>query len=140
MDEQTEFDKAMQADPDNESIHRVYADWLSERGRDDEAEYHRRWTPAVRIAEQWFENMGGEHFNPYDLDNEKAVSGAELIQAGHDYLATGERYCQYGDQSLMDWMYQEDSRREFWANWAIATGITPPEGIEQDGHVFKCSC
>ncbi len=140
MDERAEFERAMRDNPDDIATHRIYADWLSERGHDDEAAYHRRWTPAVRVAERWFENLGGQHFNPYDIDSEKGIPAEELIQAGHDWLAKGESYTQHGDETLQEFMWDEFNRRQFWDNWEMATGIKPPDGTEQDGFIFRCAC
>ena len=46
LDEQA-FIAAMKANPEDEAPHKVYADWLDEHDRPEEADYHRRWTVHV---------------------------------------------------------------------------------------------
>lgn len=52
-DERAAFEAAIAADRYDQTSRLVYADWLNERGRDDEAEFQRRWTPEWQRSEDW---------------------------------------------------------------------------------------
>lgn len=49
--EQAAFEMALQSDRYDLVTHRAYADWLTEQGRDAEAEHHRSWTVEWQQAE-----------------------------------------------------------------------------------------
>jgi uncharacterized protein (TIGR02996 family) len=71
MDEQKAFLAEIALNPDDETPHRIYADWLEEHGELDEAEKHRQWTTRRHRAEQWLRNYALE-IRPYDdADPEK---------------------------------------------------------------------
>lgn len=52
-DDEKAFLAHFDATPDDVAPHHMYADWLEERGRDDEAAYQRRWTAEIGKAERW---------------------------------------------------------------------------------------
>src|SRR5207248_10839401 len=53
---------AIEAAPDDEAPHKVFADWLDEHDRPEEADWHRLWTPkAGRAARAWFRTFAAAH-------------------------------------------------------------------------------
>ncbi len=49
-----EFDKTLLADKYDQTTRLIYADWLEERGYDDEAVWQRSWTPEWQGSEDYF--------------------------------------------------------------------------------------
>lgn len=47
------FEAALKKDVYDEVTHKVFADWLSENGFDEEAEYHYTWTKEKQEAIDW---------------------------------------------------------------------------------------
>ncbi len=116
----------MAADPDNESLHRIFADFLVERGEDAEAEYHRTWTIKVR-AEEWLRNFARD----VDADYDEMMSVAKTHCKGHggweDYLNEGGKW------------EGEATPPEFWTHYTILTGGEPNMKYGPPG-IFSCSC
>lgn len=86
---------------------------------------------------RWMEAIAAEHHHPYrseDLPGPQ-VTADELIQAGYDFVNTGEMFTQHGDDTLRSKL----NCREFWYHWQRITGvIVRPETIEEIP--FSCSC
>lgn len=126
------FEKALGADPYDTVTRSVYADWLEEQGRDDEAaEQRRRAGKEWRDAREWltdFAKEGGE-----DGYGEKAmpITLDDLIEAGHN------GFTQVGSSDLQG-MMRGDTRGEFWKHWSAYTGASA-DGRE-DTNPFSCTC
>jgi uncharacterized protein (TIGR02996 family) len=133
------FLKAIAAAPTDEAPHKVYADWLDEHDRPEEADWHRLWTPkAARAAQKWFQKFAAEHSD--DLgEGGPPYSAEDMIQFGRDFLRSGTPHVQYG-MSLQEFMSADAHRRAFWRNWALATGTYVPEETAETGYVFSCTC
>jgi hypothetical protein len=82
---------------------------------------------------KWMERTAARHYAPYE--NDRQYTAADLIQAGKDYLESGEYFTQQGSESLRD----EINAREFWTHFQNITGIIVPSD-ELDVAPFSCSC
>ena len=130
---------AIEAAPNDEAPHKVYADWLDEHDRPEEADWHRRWTAkGARAARAWFRKFAAEHSDEFG-DGGSGYTAEDMIQYGRDYIRDGSYHVQYG-MSLMEFMEDDANRREFWRNWALATGTYVPEETAETGYVFSCTC
>jgi uncharacterized protein (TIGR02996 family) len=130
---------AIAAAPDDEAPHKVYADWLDEHDRPEEADWHRLWTPAAaRAARKWFQTFAAEHSDELG-EGGPPYTAKDMIQYGRDFLRDGSYHVQYG-MSLQEFMSADASRREFWRNWALATGTYVPDETAETGYVFSCTC
>ncbi|HKB01074.1 MAG TPA: TIGR02996 domain-containing protein [Gemmataceae bacterium] len=133
------FLAAIEAAPADEAPHKVYADWLDEHDRPEEADWHRLWTPkAAHKARKWFEEFAAEHSDDYG-EKVPAYTADDMIQFGRDYLRDGSTHMQYG-MSLQEYMFGDAKRRRFWRNWALATGTFVPDETADTGYVFSCTC
>ena len=137
--DERDFLAAIEAAPADEAPHKVYADWLDEHDRPEEADWHRQWTAkAARAARAWFRDFATEH--SHDLDESGPPYTAEdMIQFGRDFLRDGTPHVQYG-MSLQEFMSGDRGRREFWRNWALAAGTYVPDETAETGYVFFCTC
>lgn len=59
----------------------------------------------------------------------------DLIQAGRDYLDSGDRLVQQDSETLRD----DTNAKEFWKHFQVITGIVVPES-ELDSVPFCCTC
>ena len=139
MSDETAFLRAIESAPDDEAPHKVYADWLDEHDRPEEADWHRAWTTAAaKAARRWFRDFASRHEKSYE-DGGTTYTAAEIIEAGRDFLERGEYHTQFG-MSLQDYMSSDDDRARFWQNWALATGTYVPAETAETGYVFSCTC
>ena len=130
---------AIEAAPNDEAPHKVYADWLDEHDRPEEADWHRAWTPKeARAARTWFRKFAAEHSDEFG-DGGPPYTADDMIQFGRDYLRDGSYHVQYG-MSLQEFMFVDGNRRTFWRNWALATGTFVPDETAETGYVFSCTC
>ena len=86
-DEQA-FHAAMAASPMDEAPRKVFADWLDERGRDDEATYWRKWTWEVAKAEGWLR----EFARLADMTYERVIMAAVKMRDTGERTGTGMRF------------------------------------------------
>lgn len=115
------FLAAIAKDPYDESAHRVFADWLEERGEDEESLFHRQWTKEKQEAWDFFKELAPKLSMTYD----------ELMKCGDD-IATGE-FC-FGEVDAPDWM--NDKWHDFQKHWQTLNGKRdfPKETA------FRCAC
>lgn len=148
MDEQQRLAKkaledALAADRYDLAAHRVLADLLEEAGLDDEAEFHRSWTPewqrAYDAAERWL----------YEFAESVGLSYEQVIEAGHEFLKDG-----YGldtgvnmapENAFYGHQYEQEGKPwivdDYWANWrTVMQCYTPFDPDDPDRIPFKCSC
>jgi uncharacterized protein (TIGR02996 family) len=131
---------AVAAAPDDEAPHKVYADWLDEHDRPEEADWHRLWPPkAARAARTWFQSFAAEHSEEMEEEFGEKYTAEDMIGFGRDYLRDGSYHVQYG-MSLQEFMYDDANRQAFWRNWALATGTFVPDETVDTGYVFSCTC
>ena len=82
MSDEQAFRAAIAASPDDIGLRRVFADWLDENDRPEEAAYQRRWTPEVGNAESWLAAFAVEAGLTYE----------EVVMAARRYWLTGNDY------------------------------------------------
>lgn len=158
--EETAFRRAIAAAPADEAPRKVFADWLDEHDRPEEAAWYRTWTTAAAAAaREWLTAFaaGHDHDPAYYLyrfaeretaDPPGRVPVDDLIRAAREWYAAKARgdewptpFTQMGSASLRDFMSESlANRRAFWRAWALATGTFVPAEIVQTGYVFSCSC
>lgn len=128
-----DFLRRLEADEDDAATRLVYADWLEDRGEDDEAARQRAW-PA---AKAWLVEFASRHTN----GGEEAIIWEDVRDAGREYIETGGNswFTQIGDESLRDEMRKDGQRAEFWRCVSVVTGLPVPEWL-RDSHPFSCSC
>lgn len=156
-DEQAFLDR-IAATPADYAPHGVYADWLDENDRPEEADWHRAWSTAKAAeARAWFDKFAEDNSGTRDDPDgyNRRYVGQEIIDIGVDYLRTGHAHTQYG-MSLQEAMYDKATRKAFWANLALVTGVcplqkadTPFDGETEsdeyddygiDEYPFSCTC
>ena len=131
---------AIDAAPDDEAPHKVFADWLDEHDRPEEADWHRLWTPkAAKAARTWFGSFATEHSEDLEARSGEKYTAEDMIGFGRDFLTDGRLHTQYG-MSLQEFMFDDDNRQKFWRNWALATGTFVPDDAVEEGYVFSCTC
>ncbi len=123
--QQLAFLKAIEENPADRANRLVYADWLEERGLDDEAQAQRDWviSPLKKRSEDWLRNFAE---GSADLSFEELMVGAKRYVETGRYLVDGGRW---------EGFYTPD---EFWWHYEILTG----ECVEESnrGNFFSCSC
>jgi uncharacterized protein (TIGR02996 family) len=119
--ERRAFLEAIEKDRYDKELRLVFADWLEERGEDDEAvEQRRRATEEWKEADQWM----------YEFAKEVGLTYEECIQAGYDLgLSTGSNF----DPENYDYPDR------YWTNWEMITGKEVDEDYKID-MPFSCSC
>lgn len=131
---------AIEAAPDDEAPHKVFADWLDEHDRPEEADWHRLWTTkAARAARAWFQSFAAQHSVEYEEEGFPPYTAKDMIGFGRDFFRDKSEHVQYG-MSLQDFMFDDRNRQTFWRNWALATGTFVPDETVEDGYVFSCTC
>lgn len=143
------FEDALKEDRYNSTVRLIYADWLEENGFDDEAvEQRRRAKPEWIDADKWmhdFASRGGQYCSNYgsEEDDWRDITYEDLIQAGYDYIKTGDHFVQMGSETLRSLMYEEG--QTWWKSWSIITGEELSEDLESGKTIyrsapFSCSC
>lgn len=154
QDEQAFLDR-IAATPADYAPHGVYADWLDENDRPEEADWHRAWSAEkAAAARKWFDKFAEENSGVWE--DSKEYTGQEIIDIALNYQVTGHRHTQHNSQDLQDAMYDRETRKTFWHNLGLATGVYPgkprdnPFDAEMDSpdeddyydyeNPFSCSC
>ncbi len=156
-DEQ-QFNDAIAANPMDQATRLIYADWLDEQGRSDEADRQRQWVPAVTFLAEFT----GERYNDenYDDDQRDRLPGpikfrysevmAEIEYWKECVVKNGQPYrtrsgydtiydlC-FSTNHAQDALYDEATRKEFWRHVEVITGVkAPPEIADQES--YRCAC
>lgn len=120
------FEAALKKDVYDEVTHKVFADWLSENGFDEEAEYHYTWTKEKQEAIDWIHEWEDKlNLSKGQLLWTKPEDAYEIISVGD---AENERneFCEY-------------RREEFLRKLELATGLRFTE--DNEPHIwFSCGC
>lgn len=120
------FLKALGQDRYDEATHRAFADWLSEHGLDDEAEYHRLWTPERQAAEDHLRKVASECEMNYDA-----------------FMKAVERFLDTGHQLGLPMNVPEEDHdpAAFWASVEVLTGRGPASDRRDSMWDFYfCNC
>ena len=142
----------------DEATRRVFSDWLEEHDFPEEAEFQRKWTREWQEADDWMRNFASnagqtctEGYGTRGKHTWKEITYEDLIQAGWDYVKTGDFFTQMGSENLRNDMFEPKTRELFWKHWSTVTGIQfpleRPEGLDEwewrgdrPGNPFSCSC
>jgi uncharacterized protein (TIGR02996 family) len=135
-DEQRQaFEVALTADRYDELTHRAFADWLSEQGRDAEAEHHRLWTREWQQAEDWLIRFAE---NADEEDEGVAAVLKKVVEAGHAAL-DGRELIQIGFMGFgaCNQVCDDEEIKAFWDNWSAYVRRPVPEG-GRPAEIFDC--
>ncbi len=149
QDEKQAFIAALEKDPYDTTTRRVFSDWLEEQGLDDEALEQRRMATQEWVeADQWMHSFakacGDTDDNYPDKPKRwREITYEDVIQAGHDFVATEDYFCQMGSERARNLMH-EQTKEAYWNNWKIITGQPGPAWNEMEPWhstaPFTCSC
>ncbi len=120
MSEKEGFLRAIEKDRYDQTLRLVFADWLEERGLDEEAREQREWTPEWQQSEDWLSQFAKD-ITEFDCEE---VTLAEVVEAGRKYLKAGETSnlsgFGFGATNLLG---RGGSRmlEEFWRQWHVYT-------------------
>lgn len=133
------FEKTLNENPYDKTSRLIYADWLSENGFDDEAEFHRAWTVDWQHAKEWFDDFAEEHDVPLNEVLSTAQGFYNAEKDGRNYRLWDLLYTQDGNDSLRDFMYEDENRIEFWKNYCTFARLEMVDGLTEV-QPFSCSC
>lgn len=137
QEEKKAFLDAIAENPDDTTTRRIYADWLTENGFDDEAESYRNWNFVKAGAEKWLIDFA-KQYSLFD-----GYYGA--LQAGHNQCFIGNS----GDTAVQDFRIDYNLVQDFWIAWSTVTGSTIPHETDHDfddgeysvyPRYFTCGC
>ncbi len=142
MDDRTGFERAIKEDRYDSFSRQVYADWLEERGFDDEAMEQRRLAaPEWVEADKWLRRYA-KVMNPYDVEEYDFDEGdTKLVEGGEDLafarliegLRTRELLAHGTDLHGLYELDDADELRQHAQVWLNRS-------IEWSGFEFFCSC
>jgi uncharacterized protein (TIGR02996 family) len=163
MDEKKQFLAYIEEEPLDEERRLVYADWLEERGEDEEAERQRQWigshkwiTDLCRRLTKAEYDKHMEYRNTYPDDYEDDPAEYPEDHITYDELMTIANVAMgdtHPDPALQQWtspgqmnFWDKDGimeefqyyKQEFWSHWEIVTGRKGPES--EDDIYFRCAC
>jgi uncharacterized protein (TIGR02996 family) len=134
--ERRAFLEAIEKDRYDRETRLVFADWLEERGEDDEAVEQRR-----RATEEWKEadEVMTELTRVLAESDGQEPTVEEIIQAGQNWVNGGDWQCVSGNgYEAENFVSDDENCNRFWKYWQIWTGKTVEE--EKQGALFGCSC
>lgn len=122
------FEKALLADPYDRLTHLAFSDWLDENGFDDEAEFHRLWTPEWQQSDEYLRKLAEYHCVDFDA----MVCG--LKEDGF--------YVQRGSQTLERDFDNPQEREEFYDRFRIYIRDQDWNRHDEEFDIrpFSCSC
>lgn len=121
------FLQALHEDPFDEVTHAAFADWLEERGEDDEAAYQRDWTREREEAEQTVDKVAAACRVSVERLLEAAGSARDGGKGLHLGIDTPD-------------VFYNGGYDKFWEAFCVLTGENaPPEG-SHDRFFVSCSC
>ena len=127
----------------------VFADWLEEKGKDDEAREQRRmttkeWIDADKWMHEFAESIGGTCLNyGKELEEEewKNITYEEVMRAAQASIDTdgSARLVQVGTETARNMMDEPRAREQFWEAWQVITDQYISDEAK-GGRVFCCTC
>ncbi len=123
------FVDAIKKNPYDMTTRKILADYLEEKGYDDDALMHRNWTEEKQKSEEWLKEFAKQH----------TVSYQDLIVAGHIWTDRNEDYDMYvqlGKESLRDTTSKEEIDK-YWECWQLITGEWSTKATDNP---FGCTC
>lgn len=162
MDDRKVLEKAVKADPMNEALRFVYADWLEEHAEPEQADLQRHYVSSVL----WMQEFAKKHhcFGKYHNWEQETVAWnamtleqrEEEIEHGdlsNPYETAGRYYRDFmefldGHQNGGDRMFGFDLPYDFkeysdemWRHYEIITGRSAPSGVyRKKMPPMSCAC
>lgn len=143
------FLDAIKKDPLDGATRLIFADWLEERGEDDEAQEQRRQaTPEWQQAYIWMTVFIERHVEEFDLSKLTPeiravveVTVEKVLEAGRKYLRRGTRSVLSGlGFGAQNALYADDEAQgQFWKCYEILTGKKISKNRDP-GNPFTCAC
>lgn len=145
------FRAAIDADPTDFTTSAVYADWLDEHDRPEEANFMRQRQSLYADAVKWMTEFS-ETEMPVDENGDdyyplmvyKKLIELELIELGRHAMQAYVRDSQFNlnihcgaNERFRDKLRVH--RERFWECWSIITGIYVPQETAENSS-FSCSC
>ena len=120
MDEQA-FLAAIEANPEDDAIRGIFADWLDEHDRPEDANRQRKW----KSSDRWLRDYAEQTW--CDYGEMMAVAATHCGDGRGDYLCDG---------GIWEGVRTDP---EFWTHYEVITGRKPPER-DYTPNFFTCSC
>lgn len=151
LNNEAAFLAALEANEDDEPTRRIFADWLEEHGRYEEAQRQRQWTGA----KAWLVRLLDENAGDFVEDDAEELDEEELYD--QVYSPTFHEFCELAKEALEQSAGHEeecvipcynnsglaealqDEAAQFWRNWSIVTGIEVPADLVERTY-FGCAC
>jgi len=129
------FRRSIQADPEDDATRRVFADWLDERDRSEEAAAQRDWKESVGWLREFVAEDGIGDGDEYEY------TFAEFLDYIKEQVKGGATQINFGPAEGIMYTLEEDdqARRDFWRHFGVATGFVVPED-DQGKHTYSCAC
>ena len=135
MADEDAFRKRIQADPEDDTLRGVFADWLDERDRHEEATAQRDWRKSVAWLRTFVaqDGIGDGEDDEYSFD--------EFLDWIKEQVKDGGTEISFGPAEgiMYDLEENDRTRRDFWRHFGIATGFIVPED-DQGKHSYSCAC
>lgn len=124
------FMAAIAANPLDDGLRAIFADWLEEHGEDAEAEKQRKWPQTREESKVWLRNFAEEVGVAYRILMEAADNWLEAV-------IDGDRWGAYHTlpYDTPDCVYRD--RKEFWKHYEIVTG---KKVEDYEATFFSCAC
>jgi uncharacterized protein (TIGR02996 family) len=122
------FRSAIAANRFDVGLRQVYADWLDENDRPEEAAYQRRWTPEVGAAEDWL----------HEFAEKSGLGYEEAVRAGTRYVETGVEWgvgTNWEPETLLE---TDDALAAFWRSVELVTGRPAGDEMTKATVPFQC--
>lgn len=145
MISQQVWDRSLDANPLDHNQRCIYADWLDEQGREDEADRQRKYVDAFNFLadfsrayyDSWEHDDDGER-----IPGTQTVNYKEILAEIEYWAETGtsDNGPSFGTTSAQSELHNnKDTREEFWQCVFIVTGIMASDEVkEQDW--YHCAC
>ena len=93
---------------------------------------------STEVALAWMHKFAEKHeyYPNYYTEGEKSVqlTAEQMVEAGREFLLSGEVYTQKGFESL-----RNEFDPEFWSHFAVITGMEVPN-YYKESNPFSCNC
>jgi uncharacterized protein (TIGR02996 family) len=144
------FLRAIEAEPLNEAMRGVYADWLDENDQPEEAQRQREWVKAFHYLAQFTR----EHYDGWEYDDDgERIPGTlkydfakvmDEVGWWKESVTEGTAYIQKGSIGFstvyaQDELHDPEKRREFWRCFKVITGVEASEELRNQ-EWYRCAC
>lgn len=138
--ERAQWEAAIQAAWDDDTLRAIYADWLEEHGEPGAAQEMRDWPKRREAARAYVEELadaiGGPPPEGEDSYGYHEMSADELLAAAALFLETGEYEFRGADERYDE--HYDEFRGDFWEHYYVLTG--KKAGDDQKRAFFRCAC